>query len=272
GRDAGRARQRSSELRARRAAPCAGRCGGDPQPLTPRRGLRARHPRAWRPIRLAGHARAGAGPAERDAQGGARLPSVLDARRRLPAVDAVPARHHHRLLRGGGALGRLTRDHQHRLERLELERHDQRDQRRPRQGGEGGADGHDDGVNLDFEPVSTTLRDQYTSFVRQLKAGLVTAGVGSYLTVCTMAGAASWATGYDLAGLTAAGAADAVFVMGYDYSWSGSARAGGVAPMDSPYILDVRGSVDDYLSIVPGGKIIWGVPYYGRSWLTTSNA
>ncbi|MEX2137561.1 MAG: glycosyl hydrolase family 18 protein [Chloroflexota bacterium] len=129
-----------------------------------------------------------------------------------------------------------------------------------------------DGVNLDFEPVSTTLRDQYTSFVRQLKAGLVAAGVGSYLTVCTMAGAATWSTGYDLAGLTAAGAANAVFVMGYDYSWSGSARAGGVAPMDSPYILDVRESVDDYLSIIPGGKIIWGVPYYGRTWLTTSNA
>lgn len=129
-----------------------------------------------------------------------------------------------------------------------------------------------DGVNLDFEPVSTTLRNQYTSFVRQVKAGLVAAGVGSYLTVCTMAGAATWSTGYDLAGLTASGAADAVFVMGYDYSWSGSARAGGVAPMDSPYILDVRESVNDYLSVIPGGKIIWGVPYYGRTWLTTSNA
>jgi spore germination protein YaaH len=129
-----------------------------------------------------------------------------------------------------------------------------------------------DGVNLDFEPVSTTLRDQFTSFVRQLKAGLVAAHVGSYLTVCTMAGAATWSTGYDLAGLTASGAADAVFVMGYDYSWSGSSRAGGVAPMDSPYILDVRESVDDYLSVIPGSKIIWGVPYYGRTWLTTTNA
>jgi len=129
-----------------------------------------------------------------------------------------------------------------------------------------------DGVNLDFEPVSTTLRNQYTSFVRQLKAGLVAAGVGSYLTVCTMASAATWASGYDLAGLTAAGAADAVFVMGYDYSWSGSARAGGVAPMDSAYVLDVGDTVDDYLQIIPGGKIIWGVPYYGRTWLTTSDA
>src|SRR4029078_11778632 len=69
----------------------------------------------------------------------------------------------------------------------------------------------------------------------------------------------------------AAGAADAVFVMGYDYSWSGSSRAGGVAPMDSPYILDVRESVGASLSVIPGSKIVWGVPYYGRPWLTTTN-
>src|SRR2546426_1388771 len=65
-----------------------------------------------------------------------------------------------------------------------------------------------DGVNLDFEMVASSVRDQYTSFVRQVKAALVAAGVGSYLTVCTTAGAATWATGYDVAGLTASGAAD----------------------------------------------------------------
>ena len=127
-----------------------------------------------------------------------------------------------------------------------------------------------DGVNLDFEPVATPQRDQYTSFVRQLKAALVAAGVGSYLTVDTTGGAATWASGYDLGGLTASGAADALFVMGYDYSWSGSARAGAVAPMDSPYILDVNESVDDYLALAPAAKIIWGVPYYGRTWQTTT--
>ena len=129
-----------------------------------------------------------------------------------------------------------------------------------------------DGVNLDFEPVFTPQRDQYTSFVRQLKAGLVAAGAGSYLTVDTTAGAATWSTGYDVAALTADGAADALFVMGYDYSWSGSSRAGGVAPLESPYILDVTDSVDDFLSLMPGSKIIWGVPYYGRTWQTTSDA
>ena len=128
-----------------------------------------------------------------------------------------------------------------------------------------------DGVNLDFEPVGTSLRAQYTSFVRQLRSALTSAGIPS-LTVCTMAGAATWSTGYDVAGLTAAGAADALFVMGYDYSWSGSSRAGGVAPMSSSYMLDVNESLNDYLSMTSGSKLIWGVPYYGRTWYTTSGA
>jgi spore germination protein YaaH len=128
-----------------------------------------------------------------------------------------------------------------------------------------------DGVNLDFELVPSDLRAQYTAFVRQLKAALVAAGVGRYLTVCTTGGAASWATGYDVAGLTAAGAADAIFVMGYDFHWSGSARAGGVAPIDSPYVLDVSSALSDFLEQAPASKIIWGVPYYGRGWNTTTN-
>ena len=54
-----------------------------------------------------------------------------------------------------------------------------------------------DGVNLDFEPVAVPQRDQYTSFVRQLKAGLVRRGRGSYLNGRPTGGAATWATGYD---------------------------------------------------------------------------
>ena len=42
--------------------------------------------------------------------------------------------------------------------------------------------------------------------------------------------------------------------------------------MESPYMLDVNQSVDDYLKIIPGAKMIWGVPYYGRAWRTTSDA
>jgi len=128
-----------------------------------------------------------------------------------------------------------------------------------------------DGVNLDFEPLATSLRDEYVSFVRQLKQALVNGDVGSNLTVCVMAGAATWATGYDVAGLTTSGAANALFVMGYDYHWSGSSRAGGVAPIQSPYTLDVAGTMADFLTETTGSKLIWGVPYYGRTWPTSGS-
>ena len=61
-------------------------------------------------------------------------------------------------------------------------------------------------------------------------------------------------------------------VMGYDFNWCGSARAGGVAPIDSPYALDVDTAMADYLELVPASKLIWGVPYYGRAWTTQSSA
>jgi spore germination protein YaaH/putative cell wall-binding protein len=127
-----------------------------------------------------------------------------------------------------------------------------------------------DGVNVDFEPVPSSLRSQFTSLIRQIKAALVNARVGSYVTVDTMAGAAAWASGYDVAALSAKGAADALMVMAYDFHWSGSARAGGVAPASSPYIYAAGAAMRDYLKYVPGQRIVWGIPYYGRAWNTSS--
>lgn len=129
-----------------------------------------------------------------------------------------------------------------------------------------------DGVNLDFEPVPSSLRTQFTTLVREVKAGLRAAGVGQYLTVSTMAGAAAWSTGYDVVGLTASGAADALMVMAYDFHYAGSARAGGVAPIDSTTIYASADAMRDHLARVPPGKLIWGVPYYGRAWNTTTAA
>ena len=129
-----------------------------------------------------------------------------------------------------------------------------------------------DGVNVDFEPVPSSLRSQFTVFIREMKAGLVNAGVGSYLTVDTMAGAAAWATGYDVVGLASPGAADAMMVMAYDFSYSSSARAGGVAPIDSDYLYASADAMRDHLARVPASKLIWGVPYYGRAWNTQTDA
>jgi spore germination protein YaaH len=129
-----------------------------------------------------------------------------------------------------------------------------------------------DGVNVDFEPVPTDLKSQFTTFVRELKAGLQSRGAGSYVTVATMAGAASWPTGYDLAGLTASGGADALMVMAYDFHYAGSSRAGGVAPYVNPYVFDAKTALEAHLRVVSPSKLIWGVPYYGRAWTTTSSS
>jgi spore germination protein YaaH len=122
-----------------------------------------------------------------------------------------------------------------------------------------------DGVNLDFEPVPSDLKAQFTSLTTALRAALP---ASKQLTVAVTGGAASWATGYDLAALSGPGAADALMVMGYDFNWSGSARAGGVAPIDSPHVLDIRSAMAAFLAAVPPSELIWGVPYYGRSWTT----
>ena len=135
-----------------------------------------------------------------------------------------------------------------------------------------------DGVNLDFEPMPNSLESSYTAFVRSVKSALLEQGARTYLTVATTGGAASWDEGYELVDnadgnlddLLSPGSADAIMVMAYDFNWSGSARAGGVAPMDSPYTLDARSAMSAYLARVPASQIIWGVPYYGRAWTTTS--
>jgi spore germination protein YaaH len=129
-----------------------------------------------------------------------------------------------------------------------------------------------DGVNIDFEPVPSSLRAQFTALVREIKAALVAAKVGSFVSVDTMAGAATWSTGYDVVGLTASGAADALMVMAYDFHYAGSSRAGGVAPIESDHIFAAGDAMRDHLARVAPGKLIWGVPYYGRAWNTTTAA
>jgi len=75
-----------------------------------------------------------------------------------------------------------------------------------------------------------------------------------------------------VAGLTAPGAANALVVMAYDFSYAGSSRAGGVAPIDSPYLYASADAMRDHLARVPGSQLIWGIPHYGRAWNTQTDA
>ena len=125
-----------------------------------------------------------------------------------------------------------------------------------------------DGVNLDFEPIASTQEGNYTIFVRLLRAELDKINPGYELTFCS-----TGATGYyDVAGLTAAGAADAVFIMGYDFRNGDADNAGSTDPLTSPKpVYDLTQVVASWMKRTSASKIILGLPYYGIAWTTTTN-
>ena len=124
-----------------------------------------------------------------------------------------------------------------------------------------------DGVNLDFEPIVATYADEFTSLVRAVRSELNKVHPGYQLTFDTT----GWIGNYPIEKATAAGAADAVVIMGYDYRSGSSNPVGSVAPIAGP-TYDIGDTVKAYTARIPASKIILGVPYYGRAWSTASSA
>ena len=131
-----------------------------------------------------------------------------------------------------------------------------------------------DGVNLDYEGLNGTCpngqaaQSMMTDLARQMRAGLPS---GSYLSVDTYASSAADSLGFfDVPGLNAY--VDSFFVMAYDLEYSNYNRAptscaqfclGPTAPLTSYYYNDTN-TAAQYTSAVGAGKVILGVPYYGR--------
>jgi len=118
-----------------------------------------------------------------------------------------------------------------------------------------------DGINVDVEQLNELDRSAYGEFLAALHSEL-----GSRtLTVATEAGLRG--TGNARAAIDAG--VDRVFMMGYDYHWSGS-QPGASSPIDrtdGQYTL--RWSIDQYVEAgVPRDRIILGLPLYGMSWRT----
>jgi spore germination protein YaaH/flagellar hook assembly protein FlgD len=124
-----------------------------------------------------------------------------------------------------------------------------------------------DGVNLDFEPIPSGQTANFTAFVRQVRAALDARAPGYQLTFDST----GYVGYYDVAALTAWGAADAVLVMGYDYRTGSASSAGSIAPLNGP-AYDLTDTLKAFLSRTSRSKIILGLPYYGRVWSTVSDA
>jgi len=123
-----------------------------------------------------------------------------------------------------------------------------------------------DGINVDVEQLDELDRAAYGEFLAALGAALRTAAPGATLTVATEAGLRG--TGNAMA--AAAAGVDRIFLMGYDYHWSGS-QPGASSPVDrSDGIYSLRWSIDQYVEAgVPRDHILLGLPLYGMSWQTT---
>lgn len=112
-----------------------------------------------------------------------------------------------------------------------------------------------DGVQIDFESIARDDAEAFFGFLADLKAALP---AGKKLSIAVPARTRAAADAYDYARISAI--VDRMVVMAYDEHWSGSAP-GPVASL--PWCAKVA---DFAGSVVDAGKLVMGLPLYGRAW------
>lgn len=121
------------------------------------------------------------------------------------------------------------------------------------------------GVNVDFEGLPASRRDEMVAFVAALDARVPD--------VVLATPAVDWDGAWDYSELTRH--AD-LFIMGYGYHWSGSSYAGPVDPLYGGGEWSDKSlswTVDDYLTYdAAPERVILGLPLYGYAWETGSDA
>ena len=126
-----------------------------------------------------------------------------------------------------------------------------------------------DGVDIDFELLPTNQRDNLVLFMEELSFIFHENMEDPIITMATPA--IDWSNAWDYSAL--AQITDGLFIMGYNYFYSGSETAGPVSPLGG-YFYDLEYSVNDYISKTNGqnDKIILGLPYYGYNWSVEDNS
>ena len=124
-----------------------------------------------------------------------------------------------------------------------------------------------DGVNLDFEPLASGYESQFVALLRTLRSELNKVRSGYQVTYDTT----GYIGNYPVEASVGSKAADAIFVMGYDYRTSSSSTAGSIDPLSGPK-YDLTDTVREYTSRVSPSRVILGIPWYGRAWSTKSDA
>jgi spore germination protein YaaH len=121
-----------------------------------------------------------------------------------------------------------------------------------------------DGINVDVELLAAEHVAAYGAFVGRLRAALRAVDGEAQVSVATSANI----RGTSMAVAATEAGADRIFMMGYDYHWSGSGP-GASAPLDrrDGNERDLVWSLDLYRDAgVPAERTILGLPLYGMSW------
>ncbi len=124
-----------------------------------------------------------------------------------------------------------------------------------------------DGINLDFEGVSSSHKTALTAFVKLIADSLHTRIPGAELTIAMPA--IDWGGTWDISALNSY--VDLFIFMGYDYYYGGSSIAGPTGPTYTfnTFNYNISRTISYYLheGMTPS-KLLVGVPYYGFEWKT----
>ena len=125
-----------------------------------------------------------------------------------------------------------------------------------------------DGVDIDFELLPYSQRDNLVTFMQELSEAFHIHMDDPIITMATPA--VDWSNAWDYNSL--AYITDGLFIMGYNYFYAGSSNAGPVSPLGG-YFYDLEFTLEDYLTKTQGqtDKIILGLPYYGYDWSVIDN-
>ncbi len=125
-----------------------------------------------------------------------------------------------------------------------------------------------DGVNIDFESVPYSQRQNLITFMTDLSNAFHTQIPGSHISICLPA--VDWNNSFNVPALNSV--CDLMLIMGYDYYWSGASIAGPCSPFESNGFWGsyyVKNSIAYYLNNgASPSKLALGVPYYGYRWPT----
>lgn len=123
-----------------------------------------------------------------------------------------------------------------------------------------------DGVNIDFEAIPGSQRDNLTTFMRELGERFHAERPGSHISINLPA--VDWSKTFDVAAMLPY--VDLFIVMGYDYHWRSAPNTGPVAPKNNGKLwsaIDVTRSVNYYLKEgIPPAQLCLALPWYGYDW------